>query len=249
MKFILSVFVSVLLCSTVFAQQQLFPTIAVYTACKNKPIAEFDHDLEEDRVEPGKCTLNYPKYCNAMRMAMVEDCVKCKHLACPAGTYCDEKSRQCKKGVPKEVKEKSIHAPVKKSTIKESVEGMAKQSVVIVAPLTDTAAAQYMGVSLEQLGTKITYLGTEQRIEELQGKQVIIVGGPCANRLWNQLSEETCNTWNFKKRGVIKAKQAQNVQAVLLAGTTQQDTFALANILIAEYKTNPVFGQGRYEVE
>ena len=183
----------VMLCSVVFSQQQLFPTIAVYTACKNKPIAEFDHDLEEDRVEPGKCTLNYPKYCNAMRMAMVEDCVKCKHLSCPAGTYCDEKNRQCRKGVPKEVKEKP--AALVKKTIKSALEGMTQQSLLIVAPPTDDAAAQYIGVSLEQLGAKVMY-GSDKEItlNAVQGKQVILVGGPCANKLWNQFSEETCRT-------------------------------------------------------
>ena len=78
--------------------QQLFPTVAVYNACKNKQVGELDHDLEEDRVEPGKCTLTYPKYCNAYRMGMMEDCVRCKHLSCPAGTFCDAKKRQCKRG-------------------------------------------------------------------------------------------------------------------------------------------------------
>ena len=246
MKRIVGLCMMIVFCFSVVAQQQLFPTVAVYTACKNKPIAEFDHDLEEDRVEPGKCTLNYPKYCNAMRMAMVEDCVKCKHLSCPAGTYCDEKNRQCRKGVPKEVKEKPKPVPVKKN-IKSSLEDMAQQSLVIVAASTDDAAAQYIGVSLESLGAKVTY-GSDQEttVSAVQGKQVILVGGPCANKLWNQFSEETCRTWNFQKRGMIKAKQVQNAEAILLAGTTQQDTFALANVLIAEYKTNPVFGQSVY---
>ncbi len=101
--------------------QQLFPTVAVYTACKNKQVSEFDHDLEEDRVEPGKCTLTYPKYCNAYRMGMMEDCIKCKHLSCPEGTRCDAKSRKCKKGTmlpqaPKPTPKKAI--PPKTKIIK-----------------------------------------------------------------------------------------------------------------------------------
>jgi len=101
--------------------QQLFPTVAVYTACKNKQVSQFDQDLEEDRVKPGKCTLTYPKYCNAYRMGMMEDCVRCKHLSCPAGTMCDAKSRTCKKGTilspaPKPTPKKAI--PPKTKTIK-----------------------------------------------------------------------------------------------------------------------------------
>ncbi len=109
MKTILSVMIALLVVS-VAASAELykrypitgmqvgsFPTVAVYNACLNKQISQFDTDLAEPRIKPGKCAQQYPKYCNAARMAIMEDCVKCKHLSCPSGTYCDKKKRKCMK--------------------------------------------------------------------------------------------------------------------------------------------------------
>ena len=276
MKKIITLFVLIFFSSFVFADvyknnygvsgmvaqsQQAFPTVAVYNACKNKQVSEFDKDMTEDRIETGKCTLNYPKYCNAARMSTVEDCVRCKHISCPAGTYCDTKRRQCKKGEapPEAVIEKpkpvivEKPAPIKpklpeKITIKNSLETVAKQPVIIVAPDTDNAAAQYIGVSLESAGGKVVYSkNTIGDISDFNGKHIIVVGGPCANMLWTKFSDETCSTWDYQRKGLIKSKRVNDNLGILLAGTSTGDTFALANVLIAQYKTDPSFGETEYK--
>lgn len=244
-----------LISATIVVAQEQFPTVAVYTACLNKKVGEFDNDMAEGRIKPDKCSLEYPKYCNSMRMAIMEDCVRCKHLPCPAGTYCDPKRRKCKKGeMPPELaalaekKAAPKTAPAAKLptqvTIKSSLETVATQQIAIIHLEADTAAAKYLGVSLEQAGAQIDYItNTDVDPNTLGSKHLIIVGGPCANLMWSKLSDETCKTWDFSKKGKIKARRIDGKVGILIAGSTQADTFALSNVLIAQYKKDPKFAQ------
>ena len=239
-------------------QSSQFPTVGVYTACLNVVSSEFDNDLGEPRIEPGKCSLSYPKYCNAMRMAIMEDCVRCKHLSCPAGTYCDTKRRKCKRGEapPEQVVEKPIPPPAPKVpklkvptvvNIKTSVETIAQQPLVIVARQEDDAAAKYVGVSLEQAGAQVEYTtDTNADPNTLGAKHIIVIGGPCANAMWSRFSEETCTTWDFRRKGTIKTKKIDGKLGLMIAGTSLSDTFALSNVLIAQYKQDPRFGDVTY---
>lgn len=256
-NFIKSIFVLVILLLaslSVFSQdadEGLFPTVGVYLACLNKQVGQFDNDLSETRVKPKKCALGYPKYCNDARMSMMEDCVRCSHISCPSGTFCDQKKRKCLKGVPPPVP--AVQAPVPSTprftklpdrlTVKSAVEHVASQKVVIVALPADFPAAQYVGVSLEASGATVEYV-SDTSVDPVQfaDAQLVVVGGPCANVLWTKLSEETCSSWDFRRKGVIKTKKLGNRLAVLLAGSSLQDTFALANVLIAKYNTDPQFG-------
>lgn len=56
---------------------------------------------------------------------------------------------------------------------------------------------------------------------------VLVVGGPCANDLWMQYSEFSCDGWPYEEgEGVILIKDGGRV--ILIAGTTREDTQDLA---------------------
>jgi len=119
---------------------------------------------------------------------------------------------------------------------------VAKQQIAIIHLEADTAAAQYLGVSLEQAGAQIDYItNTDIDPNTLGSKHIIVVGGPCANLMWSKLSDETCQTWDFSKKGKIKARPIDGKIGILIAGSAQADTFALSNVLIAQYKKDPKF--------
>ncbi|MBI4017213.1 MAG: hypothetical protein HY363_05990 [Candidatus Aenigmarchaeota archaeon] len=238
-------------------QAQMFPTVAVYNACKNNIVSEFDADMTEGRIETGKCAVAYPKYCNAARMSTMEDCVRCKHLPCPLGTYCDSKRRKCKRGdAPAEatVVELPVQVPAVPKlklpatvNIKTSVETLAQQPIVIVALEADAAAARYVGVSLEQAGAQVDYVtNTNVDPNTLGAKHIVVIGGPCANAMWSRFSDETCSTWDFSRKGVIKAKKIDGKLGLMIAGTYLSDTFAMANVLIAQYKQDTRFGEASF---
>lgn len=76
---------------------------------------------------------------------------------------------------------------------------------------------------------------------QLDKRNLIIAGGPCANKFWNRFSEETCDNWPYKPgQAIAKLIETNNNLILLLAGTTKGDTLELAE-KISTYKSSNLF--------
>ncbi len=76
---------------------------------------------------------------------------------------------------------------------------------------------------------------------QLDKRNLIIAGGPCANKFWNRFSKETCDNWPYKPgQGIAKLIETDDKLILLLAGTTKGDTLELAE-KISSYKSSNLF--------
>ncbi|MEA2037743.1 MAG: hypothetical protein U9O94_09615 [Nanoarchaeota archaeon] len=75
-------------------------------------------------------------------------------------------------------------------------------------------------------------------------KNLIIAGGPCANKLWKDFSDETCENWPYKGgQAIVRAVPNGEYTALLIAGTTKGDTLEIVRQL-ANYKSSGIFDEG-----
>jgi hypothetical protein len=80
--------------------------------------------------------------------------------------------------------------------------------------------------------------------DKFSNRHIIIAGGPCANKYWNTFSDETCEKWPYKSgQSVVKVMQNGDHLVLLVAGTTQGDTFEIASTL-SDYRSNGLFSDG-----
>ncbi|MFH1767101.1 MAG: hypothetical protein ABH826_03345 [Patescibacteria group bacterium] len=80
--------------------------------------------------------------------------------------------------------------------------------------------------------------------EDLKGKNILILGGPCANRLWEKYSDETCENWPLEpKQAIVKLIEKDDGRVIFLAaGTTARDTYELTQKLL-NYENEDDFNQ------
>jgi|GEM_PF-4447086 len=66
---------------------------------------------------------------------------------------------------------------------------------------------------------------------------LVIIGGPCANPLWEDFAGDTCDTWEYPAgKAVLVSVQLPSGKTVLLiAGTTGKDTRAAAKFAIENF--------------
>lgn len=102
---------------------------------------------------------------------------------------------------------------------------------------------------------KVSQIGNLQTIKsdselisdsELRSRNVVIFGGPCANKYWNKFSDETCENWPYKPgQSLAKVVDNNGHVAVLIAGTDKKDTWEIAR-LILQYNTNENLNKNSY---
>jgi hypothetical protein len=66
---------------------------------------------------------------------------------------------------------------------------------------------------------------------DASSKNVLIVGGPCANALWERYTGMSCGEWPYAA-GTGRVLSLENGGVTLVAGTTQQDTERLLNDIL-----------------
>ena len=82
--------------------------------------------------------------------------------------------------------------------------------------------------------------------ENLDNKNLIIVGGPCVNKFWNIYSTETCENWPYTEgESIIKLVKDKGKNILLIAGTSKDDTWSVTQKLI-NYKDNNLFNTDNY---
>jgi len=66
-------------------------------------------------------------------------------------------------------------------------------------------------------------------VSDLIEKNLIILGGPCANAYWTRYATETCDTWPLQEgQGMIKSVWQGDRNIILIAGTLKEDTESLS---------------------
>lgn len=79
---------------------------------------------------------------------------------------------------------------------------------------------------------------------DLFNKNIIILGGPCANTYWLMYSSETCDSWPLSEgQGIIKSVWHEERNVILIAGTTEADTLALSIMIGSGRVADQVSGQ------
>ncbi len=89
---------------------------------------------------------------------------------------------------------------------------------------------------------------TEDEISstDLQSRNVVVFGGPCANRYWSEFSDETCETWSYEPgQSVVKVVDNDGYLALLIAGTDLKDTMEIARLVI-QYNIKSELNQNSY---
>lgn len=87
------------------------------------------------------------------------------------------------------------------------------------------------GVNDLDASKKLNYLNQKKKkfdevsSTELLNSDLLIIGGPCANKYWELFSNETCESWSYpEKKVVIKVKKNGAKNVIMIAGTTKEDT-------------------------
>jgi len=77
------------------------------------------------------------------------------------------------------------------------------------------------------------YVKKASEITNLQNQNLILIGGPCANAISEQITDEqgyNCNDWKFKQgESVVKTFQNGQKIIILVAGTGMQDTWKISD--------------------
>ena len=85
------------------------------------------------------------------------------------------------------------------------------------------------------------------QVTDIDSKDMIIVGGPCANVLWSRFSDETCQNWPYSAgQGIIKVVNRGSNSILMIAGTTGQDTKDIVIQLKNGYKQLSDFDSDTY---
>ncbi len=84
--------------------------------------------------------------------------------------------------------------------------------------------------------------------DDLYDRNVILVGGPCANKYWTFFSnEETCDNWPYEPgQSIVKVLDNNGYLVILVAGTDIKDTWEIARLVmkyedVDEFTTNNEF--------
>jgi hypothetical protein len=92
-----------------------------------------------------------------------------------------------------------------------------------------------------EIGSTITDEDIEEQIVDASGKNLVIIGGPCANKIWTKYSDLTCESWPYKpNQGIIKAIYTGTNIVFLAAGTTAEDTEKIS-LKLSNYLNDPEF--------
>ena len=85
------------------------------------------------------------------------------------------------------------------------------------------------------------------QVTNIDSKDMILVGGPCANILWSRFSDETCQNWPYSAgQGIIKVVNRGSISILMIAGTTGQDTKDIVIQLKNGYKQLSDFDSDTY---
>ncbi|HSU72533.1 MAG TPA: hypothetical protein VLJ21_01655 [Candidatus Binatia bacterium] len=72
---------------------------------------------------------------------------------------------------------------------------------------------------------------------KMRNVPLIVVGGPCANPVWHEYSDETCDAWPYPEgKAVVIAHQTSTGKTIILiGGTSGKDTRAAAKYVLASF--------------
>ncbi len=134
--------------------------------------------------------------------------------------------------------------PVSAITVKEAVETF----------YIDSAPAVVLGDQLDQDDTLAAIAFQNEFGVKSQtiasnfdeSKTQVIIGGPCANPVWETLSpSDTCEGWDQPEhRALIVTIESDGATIILIGGTTGKDTRAAAKEIVDNFG-NAVFNKGR----
>jgi len=148
-----------------------------------------------------------------------------------------------------------VHATeLSSASIKESVESIINEftqgdKLFYIYDEADAGAflAVYFGLFSDNLEKYNLYSEEKNFIKsaneqipknELNNRNVVVFGGPCANRYWNEFSDETCENWPYEPgQSIVKVVNNNGYLTLLIAGTDKKDTFEIAR-LILQYNIN-----------
>jgi hypothetical protein len=83
------------------------------------------------------------------------------------------------------------------------------------------------------IGNYIRDVDEEITESELESRNLVIFGGPCANKFWNRYSEETCENWPYQPgESIVKVVTNNDHVILLVAGTDKKDTYEIARFLL-----------------
>jgi len=85
------------------------------------------------------------------------------------------------------------------------------------------------------------YIRKASEIKDISAQNIILVGGPCANPISEQITDESgynCDDWKFDfGQSIVKVFENGQNQIVLIAGTSREDTRKISDAVI-KYKTS-----------
>lgn len=129
---------------------------------------------------------------------------------------------------------KEIHCedcPRKPDTISSALEIVTEddpKDLLVICPEADKDACLNL-LDTDDMDHGFIKRPDEVTANDLFDHNVLIVGGPCANSFWGGYSNETCETWpHGDKKGILKVFNSDDGFALLLAGTTKDDTFDIS---------------------
>lgn len=86
------------------------------------------------------------------------------------------------------------------------------------------------------------YIKTASEVSNYQNKNIILIGGPCANKISEEITNlegYNCDDWKFDHgKALVKVFDNGNKKAILVAGTTKGDTLRISNAITRYDKSN-----------
>ena len=86
------------------------------------------------------------------------------------------------------------------------------------------------------------YIKKASEVTSFRDKNLILVGGPCANPISEEITNEegyNCNDWKFDYgKAIIKIFDNGNGKAIMVSGTTKEDTWTMSDAIRRYDKSN-----------
>ncbi len=129
-------------------------------------------------------------------------------------------------------------------SIKETLELMNTENTIAVVGTVSSDSDAVIAINKNLFANKLkSYAQLDEmnipedpdRIDDIiHTKNIILIGGPCANtKFWKLFSDETCEEWAYGRgEALIKAVKKGDQHVLLISGTIREDTFAITDKLI-----------------